>query len=51
MCLKNAGSANRRVILAVSRYSGEFGNFSLALDLSVVFHDSVDDCVIAPFTL
>ena len=50
-CLKNAGSATRRVIVAVSRYSGEYGNEPLAFDLSVVFHDSVDDCVTAPFTL
>ena len=51
ICLKNAGSATRRVILAVSRYSGEYGDKPLAFDLSVVFHDSLDDCVISRFTL
>jgi hypothetical protein len=50
LCLRN-GSANRRVIVAVSRYSGEYGNLPLAFDLSVVLHDSVDDCAGAVFNL
>lgn len=51
VCLRNKSSANQRVILAVSRYSGEYANLALTFELLVDFHDSVDDCEGSLFTL
>jgi len=51
LCIRNSGTASRRVILAVSRYSGEYGSLPLFFDLSVTVHAAAEGCSGAHATL